>query len=213
MFTNRSLTELLDAFSSPDPTPGGGSASALSGALGASLLAMVAGLPKTRTNSPEERATLDSARRQLLALRNKLVELVDRDAAAYDLVVAAYKQPKGTDSEKAARKTAIASALRAATDVPLETMRACADVLGLGKTVAEHGNLSAASDIGVGLHLTMAGLTGGRLNVETNLSSSGDEAYAASMRDDVLLMMVGAGADLQAASRAAGLVKVPADQT
>ena len=210
---SRSVTELLDAFSSSDPTPGGGSASALSGALGASLLAMVAGLPKTRTNTPEERTTLDGARRQLLSLRTKLAEFVDRDAAAYDLVVAAYKQPKGTDSEKAARKTAIASALRAATDVPLETMRACADVLGLGKTVAEHGNLSAASDIGVGLHLTMAGLTGGRLNVETNLSSSGDEAYAASMRDDVLLMMVGAGADLQAASRAAGLVKVPADQT
>lgn len=208
MFMSRSVTELLDAFSSPDPTPGGGSASALSGALGASLLAMVAGLPKTRANTPEERTTLDSARRQLLSLRTRLAELVDRDAAAYDLVVAAYKQPKGTDTEKAARKTAIAGALRAATDVPLDTMRACAEVMGLGKTVAEHGNLSAASDIGVGLHLTMAGLTGGRLNVETNISSSGDEAYATSIRDEVLLMMVGAGADLQAASRAAGLVKV-----
>src|SRR5215813_7098180 len=104
MFMNRSVIELLDAFSSPDPTPGGGSASALSGALGASLLAMVAGLPKTRTSAPEERSTLDSARRQLMSLRGKLVELVDRDAAAYDLVVAAYKQPKTTDSEKAARK-------------------------------------------------------------------------------------------------------------
>lgn len=211
MFMNRSVTELLDAFSSPDPTPGGGSASALSGALGASLLAMVAGLPKTRTSAPEERATLDSARRQLMSLRGTLVELVDRDAAAYDLVVAAYKQPKGTESEKTSRKAAVASALRAATDVPLETMRACAEVLGLGKIVAEHGNLSAASDIGVGLHLTMTGLTGGRLNVETNISSSGDQAYAASIRDEVLLMMVGAGADLQAASRAAGLTRVPAD--
>jgi len=211
MFLNRSVTELLDAFSSSDPTPGGGSASALSGALGASLLAMVAGLPKTRTNTPEERSTLDHARKSLLALRTQLAELVDRDAAAYDLVVSAYKQPKGTDSEKAARKAAIASALRAATDVPLETMRACAEVLGLGKIVAEHGNLSAASDIGVGLHLTMAGLTGGRLNVETNLSSSGDQEYAASIRDEVLLMMVGAGADLAAASRAAVLTRVPAE--
>jgi len=211
MFLNRSVTELLDAFSSSDPTPGGGSASALSGALGASLLAMVAGLPKTRTNTPEERSTLDHARKKLLALRTQLAELVDRDAAAYDLVVSAYKQPKGTDSEKTARKAAIASALRAATDVPLETMRACAEVLGLGKIVGEHGNLSAASDIGVGLHLTMAGLTGGRLNVETNLSSSGDQEYAASIRDEVLLMMVGAGADLAAASRAAGLTRVPAE--
>jgi len=207
MLTNRSVVELLDAFSSPDPTPGGGSASALAGALGASLLAMVAGLPKTRTNSPEERATLDVARRRLLGLRTTLVELVDRDAAAYDLVVSAYKRPKGTDSEKAERKNAIAAALRAATDVPLETMHACAEVLGLGKTIAEHGNLSAASDIGVGLHLAMTGLSGGRLNVDTNLSSLGDEAYKASLREELLLMMVGAGADFQSANRAAGLTK------
>ena len=65
MFLNRSVTELLDAFSSSDPTPGGGSASALSGALGAALLALVAGLPKTRSNTPEERSTLDHARRQV----------------------------------------------------------------------------------------------------------------------------------------------------
>ena len=97
MLTTRSVTDLLDAFSTPDPTPGGGSAAALAGALGASLLAMVAGLPKTRTNSPEERSTLDTTRRRLLALRTQLAELVDRDAAAYDLVVTAYKQPKTTD--------------------------------------------------------------------------------------------------------------------
>ena len=212
MLTTRSVTDLLDAFSAPDPTPGGGSAAALSGALGASLLAMVAGLPKTRTNSPEERSTLDAARRRLLALRTQLTDLVDRDAAAYDLVVAAYKQPKTTDSEKIARKAAIAAALRAATDVPLETMRVCAEVLGLGKTVAEHGNLAAASDIGVGLHLAMTGLSGARLNVETNLSTSSDDSYAAGLRDTLLLLVVGAGADFQAASRAAGLVRPsPAD--
>jgi len=213
MFSNLTVTDLLNAFSSPDPTPGGGSASALAGAFGASLLAMVAGLPKTRTNSPEERSTLDSARRGLLELRTQLVELIDRDAVAYDQVVAAYKLPKGTDSEKAARKAAIAAALRTATDVPLLTMRACSEVLGLGKLVAEHGNLSAASDIGVGLHLTMAGLSGARLNVDTNLSSAGDQDYASSTRDELLLLMVGAGADFQAANRAAGLTKaVQTDQ-
>jgi methenyltetrahydrofolate cyclohydrolase len=212
MFTNRTVTELLDAFSSSDPTPGGGSASALAGALGASLLAMVAGLPKTRSNSPEERSTLDAARKALLELRGDLLELVDRDANAYDLVVAAYRLPKSTDEEKAARKAAIAGALKTATEVPLETMRACADVLGLGKTVAEHGNLSAASDIGVGLHLAMTGLSGARLNVDTNLASASDQAYATSKRDELLLLMVGAGADFHAANRAAGLARASADQ-
>jgi formiminotetrahydrofolate cyclodeaminase len=209
MFANRTVTELLDNFSSPDPTPGGGSASALAGALGASLLAMVAALPKTRTNAPAERSTLDDTRRALLNLRGALVQLIDRDAAAYDQVVLAYKLPKATDDEKASRKAAIAAALKLATEIPLLTMRTCAAVLELGKTVAEHGNLSAASDIGVGLHLAMTGLSGARLNVDTNLASASDQAYAASKREELLLLMVGAGADLQAASRAAGLVKVP----
>jgi methenyltetrahydrofolate cyclohydrolase len=212
MFTNRTVTELLDAFSSSDPTPGGGSASALAGALGASLLAMVAGMPKSRTNSPEERSTLDAARKSLLELRGDLIELVDRDANAYDLVVAAYKLPKSTEGEKASRKAAITTGLRTATEIPLETMRKCAEVLGLGKIVAERGNLSAASDIGVGLHLAMTGLSGARLNVDTNLSSASDQTYAASKRDELLLLMVGAGADFQAANRAAGLSKAHGDQ-
>jgi formiminotetrahydrofolate cyclodeaminase len=202
---DRFVTE-FSTLSRPRSHPGGGSASASPARRRVACDGRR--LPKT-ANTPE-RSTLDH-RKGLLALRTQLTELVDRDAAAYDLVVSAYKQPKGTDSEKAARKAAIASALRAATDMPLETMRACAEVLGLGKIVAEHGNLSAASDVGVGLHLTMAGLTGGRLNVETNLSSSGDQEYAAAIRDEVLLMMVGAGADLAAVSRAAGLTRVPAD--
>src|SRR5262245_25106844 len=124
MLTSRSLTDLLDAFGSPDPTPGGGSAAALIGALGASLLAMVAGLPKTRTGVPAEREALDAARADLQRLQRTLIELVDRDAAAYDLVVAAFRKPKGTDEEKARRSAAIQDALRVATEVPIETYRA-----------------------------------------------------------------------------------------
>ncbi len=121
MLAKKSLSDVLDAFSSSDPTPGGGSAAALAGALGASLLAMVAGLPKTRSNTPEERAALDAARAKILELRARLIDLIDRDAAAYDTVVAAYRLPKGTDEEKAARKSAIQAALQLATSVPLET--------------------------------------------------------------------------------------------
>jgi formiminotetrahydrofolate cyclodeaminase len=95
--------------------------------------------------------------------------------------------------------------MRVATEVPLETMQACAEVLGLGKVVAELGNRSAASDVGVGMHLAMTGLTGARFNVEINLSGSSDGAFLARVRKDVLLMMVGGGADLQAALRAVEL--------
>ena len=120
---DKSLISVLDAFASSDPTPGGGSAAALLGALGASLFAMVAGLPKTKTGTPEERTALDAARTEILRGRDLLVELIDRDAAAYDLVVAAYRRPKSTDAEKTARTATIQDALRAATEVPVETIR------------------------------------------------------------------------------------------
>ena len=100
MLTSQTVAELLDAFASPDPTPGGGSAAALAGALGASLLAMVAGMPKTKAGSAADRAALDEARRHLLAARSTLIGLIERDSAAYDLVVSAYRRPKETPDDK-----------------------------------------------------------------------------------------------------------------
>ena len=103
------LRQLLASFSSSDPTPGGGSASALSAALGASLLMMVAGLPKTRTGAASERSALDGAAGALGDIRARLTDAIDADAAAYDRVVAAYKLPKLSADEQAARKAAIQS--------------------------------------------------------------------------------------------------------
>src|SRR5882757_2928844 len=97
--TDQSVADLLTSFSSPDPTPGGGSAAALSSAVGASLLMMVAGLPKTRTASDEDRAALTTAGRVLAGLREGLTEAIDADTAAYDRVVAAYKMPKASPDE------------------------------------------------------------------------------------------------------------------
>ncbi len=185
MLTSMTVTELLDAFAAPTPTPGGGSAAALAGALGASLLAMVAVLPKTKSGTPEERTALDGAHRRLTTLRSTLTDLIDRDSAAYDLVVSAYKKPKATDDEKAARKSAIQDAMKEATTVPLETMRACADVVTLAKVVAEHGLGSAQSDVGVGTNLARAGGAGGLMNVETNLDSVSDEAFVSKTRAEL----------------------------
>lgn len=175
--TSLTVTDLLDAFASSAPTPGGGSASALSGAIGAALLAMVAAIPKTRTGGAGERQALDAAAARLNELRVKLTSLVDEDSRAYDLVSAAYKHPKATDEEKAARKTAIQEALRAATEAPLETMRACEAVLREAAIVFEHGNPNAASDVFVGTELARAGLCGAERNVAINLSGLSDEAY------------------------------------
>jgi formiminotetrahydrofolate cyclodeaminase len=174
---DRSVRDLLAAFSSPDPTPGGGSAAALASAIGASLLAMVAGLPKTRTGTDADRAALASAASALAGVRRELAEAIDADTAAYDQVVAAYKRPKGSAEEQAARKAAIERALRAATDVPLGAMRLSAAALERAKTVAAHGHRAAASDVGVAVALLRAGVRGARLNIEINVGGVSDAAY------------------------------------
>ena len=179
---DRSVRDLLAAFGSTDPTPGGGSASALASAAGASLLAMVAGLPKTRSGSEADRTALSAAANALAGIRQHLTGAIDGDAAAYDQVVAAYKLPKASADEQAARKAAIQDALRAATDVPLGVMRLSALALEQANIVAAHGYLSASSDTGVAIALLTAGASGARLNVDANLEAVTDAGYRDSVR-------------------------------
>jgi len=179
---DKSVRELLTAFSSSDPTPGGGSASALSAALGASLLMMVAGLPKTRTGDAAERTALDDAARALDGIRARLTDAIDADAAAYDRVVAAYKLPKQSADEQAARKAAIQQALREATDVPLDVMRMAAAAIGHARTIAANGHRAAASDVGVAAAVLRAGLRGAALNIDINAGSVSDPAYVERVR-------------------------------
>ena len=189
MLVDLVLRDLLDRFSSADPTPGGGSAAALAGALGASLLAMVAGMSKTKTGAPEERAALDAARTELLRHRETLLELIDRDAQAYDLVVAAYRRPKATDEEKAARAAAIQEAMTVAAETPMETVRVCAETMTAARPVSEFGNSSAASDIAVGMTLLATGMQGGTLNVAVNLDSLKDASRQKALAERVLGLM------------------------
>jgi formiminotetrahydrofolate cyclodeaminase len=196
MLAEQPLTAVLDAFASSDPTPGGGSAAALTGALGASLLAMVAALPKTKTGAPEERQALDAARDALLRARDELVGLIDRDAAAYDLVVAAYRKPKTTDGEKAARAAAIQDALRVATEVPVETVRACATAIDQARAVAQSGNPSARSDVAVGIQTLMVAVQSAMFNVEANIGSLKDTTIVEQITENLRALqraMQGAG--------------------
>src|SRR6478672_6201969 len=187
MLVDQSVRSLLEAFRSPAPTPGGGSASALASAVGASLLLMVAALPKTRGGTDEDRAALGAASASLERVCAELTSAVDADTAAYDRVVAAYKMPKASAEEQAARKAAVQGALQAATDVPLGVMRESVRALEAGGAIAAHGHKAASSDVGVALALLTAGIAGARLNVDINLDAIGDSAYrdraAAQARD------------------------------
>ena len=202
--TSRPVDAFLAAIRSSNPTPGGGSASALAGAMGASLLAMVAGLPKSRAATDEDASRLRVAGERCVALATDLERLVDRDSEAYDTVLAAYKLPKGTDQEKAARSGAIQDALRAAIATPLQVMRDCAAAAEQAVVVASLGLSSASSDVQVGVELLAAAARGARLNVEINLENVKDTDYLARVRKDVneLDLLTGRQADL--ARRAMG---------
>jgi formiminotetrahydrofolate cyclodeaminase len=182
--TELTVTELLAAFQSSNPTPGGGSASALAGAVGASLLTMVAALPKPRAETEEDRERLAEAGRLCATLAKDLTALVDRDSEAYEAVMAAYRLPKNSDTEKTARSQAIQEGLRQATATPLDVMRACAAAIEQAVVVARHGNASASSDVQVAVELLRAGVVGARANVEINLKSLKVAGYVQSTREE-----------------------------
>jgi len=171
------LADLLDAFASTDAVPGGGSAAAVAGALGASLLLMVAGMTKTKSGAPEETADLADAAARLRPVRDTLIALIDRDSNAYRGVMTAFKRPKGSEQEQSARARAIDDATRAATDAPLDTMRACQQALGGAVVVARNGNPNASSDVAVAIELLLSALRGARVNVDVNLKGLADASY------------------------------------
>jgi formiminotetrahydrofolate cyclodeaminase len=165
---------LLDRFASTDPTPGGGSAAALAGAIGASLAAMVCAMPKSRTGSDLEKERLAVALRWAREAGSRLRALVDEDAAAYDAVMAAYRLAKGTDAEKVARKQAVATAMSGAIAVPLRTAEACLVVLRAANEALAHGNPNATSDARTAGALAWAGVQGAAENVKINLGPGSD---------------------------------------
>lgn len=182
---DRPLTELLGAISDPSPTPGGGSASALAAATGLSLLAMVSQMGRSRNGTDDDRRVLDQSSTALLPLRDHVAGLIDDDASAYDAVVVAYRLPKASDDEKAARRVAVQSALRGAAEVPLDVMRACQAGLTVAVDIARHGNPSARSDVGVAIELLIAALKGAALNVTINLQSIDDAGWVDGVMSEV----------------------------
>ena len=183
-FADMTVAQFLAALASSDPTPGGGTASAVAGAMGASLLVMVTGLAKSNTNSDEEKAALAAARQALQPLVGALAALGDADAASFDEVMGAYRLPKVSDEEKAARSAAIQAALQGATTAPLQTLRACAAAMAHAGIVAACGNRSAVSDVGVAIGLLAAAAAGAEANVRINLGSVRDLQFTSAAGDE-----------------------------
>ena len=161
--TVRGFTEEI---ASASPAPGGGSAAALAGAVGAALTAMVSGLTLGRKKYEAV---------QELALRAQ-------DTQAFLQVSAAYAMPKQTPEEKQARSSAIEQGLKACTQPPLAVMQLCAEGLELLESLLGKTNATAASDFGVACLSLRAGMQGAWLNVCINTGSLHDAAFAAGAR-------------------------------
>ena len=167
----------LDAVAEPAPTPGGGSCAALAGALAAALGHMVAKLSASKKAHAEHAEALQRHAAELAQLREQLQGAIERDAASYEAVLAAYRLPKGTDADKQSRDAAIERASQGATEVPLQVAQATGRVL---KHLAQLGPISSpnmASDLKTGIHLGRAALQGALENVKINLDGIRDAGF------------------------------------
>jgi methenyltetrahydrofolate cyclohydrolase len=186
MKTLASETSIRDFFAdvaSAEGVHGAVSAAAVAGGVGVSLLAMVAALPKTRSDSAEDRMELLKTAAALSELQEQLIETVETETAVK--IFAARKMPQASEAQRIERDAAIQLALRAAADVPLEVMRLCARGLKLGHTVAVRGARAAAADVQLGVALLHAAFDGAQANLEGKLSSLTDTLYIKSVVDEM----------------------------
>lgn len=177
-YARGAVDSYLDKLASGDPEPGGGSAAALVGALGAALVTMVTELTLGKEKFAAVQDAIAGIRTESEKLRAELTDLVSLDADAYAKVAAAMKMPKETDEQKAERTRVLQVALKGAAEVPLQVAEAAAAVARLSLPAAEQGNPNAVSDAGVAVALADAAAQSAALNVKINLAWIDDQAYA-----------------------------------
>jgi len=178
VITQRPLGTFLDELASGAPTPGGGSAAAIMGAMGAALVSMVCNVTLGKKGLEAVESEIKAVRDESEKLRLRLTSMVAEDIAAFDGLMAAYRLPKLTEEDKSRRAAAIQSSLRAATDTPLACARACAEVVALSRRAGEKGYAGVISDAGVGVLAANTALRSAALNVYINAPSLKDRAFA-----------------------------------
>ncbi len=189
-FSKHSLREFLEALASQAPTPGGGTAAAVAGAMGAALAEMVSSLTLSREKYASAHEAVRPIAEAAATARSEFLSLAREDAEAYDAVVAARRLAKETEEEKAARSLRLGEANRRATEVPMRTARAAMQLLEYLPELVEKGNPSAASDAGAAALLLEAAVEGALLNVGINLSGVDDAAFVSQMQRETADLQV-----------------------
>lgn len=180
----------VEHLATSDPVPGGGSAAAMAGAMGAALVHMVVELTMGRPAADGNEDALTRTRSAAVAWQSELINLAELDANAYDAVVRARKLPRETERQRDVRSVQLAASLREATRIPLATARAASEVLDLAEGLAPIGNRNAVSDVGVAALLAVAALRGAALNVQINLPYiSDDEPLRAGAEEEIERML------------------------
>ncbi len=185
MIKDDSVQTFLDQLASKASTPGGGSAAAIMGAMAAALASMVANLTVGKKNYENVQGDMEKMLRQTEDLRGKLTDMINADVEVFDKVMAAYGMPKESDEEKNQRSNAIQTALKEATDVPLECAKLCAEVIRLCEPMAEKGNTNVISDAGVAVVAGYAALRSAALNVYINVGNIKDKEFAEDRRQQL----------------------------
>ena len=202
--SNLTVKAFVDELASGSPAPGGGSAAALAGALGAALSGMVARLTLGREKLRDSWPAMDGAAAEADRLRVRFLSLVDEDADAYLAVAAARKLPKSTDEEREARGRALACAVLRSARVPLETLLLACQALGLAGRVLERGNPACVTDAGSAVQAARLAAEAAAYNVRINLPEVADAAERTRLARETEAALVLARAE---ADRLAGIVE------
>jgi formiminotetrahydrofolate cyclodeaminase len=203
-FKDTAVEPFLDALASQAATPGGGSAAAIMGAMGAALVSMVCNLTIGKKKYAEVEGEMKDVLAKSEALREKLTGMIEDDVKAFDAVMAAYGMAKETDADKAAREKAIQAALKWATEVPLRCCHAAREVIDLAAIASDKGNLNVLSDAGVAGLAAYAALRSAALNVFTNARMITDKTFAEAKLKELHTLLAGAES---ATEKAYGVVK------
>lgn len=180
--TDMKVSEFMSVLGSDEPAPGGGSASALAGAMGISLTKMVTELTIGKKKYAEHEELAQETQKQAQALQKELLTAIDKDTEAFNKVSAVFSMPKSTPEEKAARTKALQEALQGAAVSPYEMMETCVRALTVTKKIVGKSNTNAASDLGVAALNLKSALQGSWLNVLINLGSIKDLVFVSEYR-------------------------------
>ena len=175
----------IEELAAPTPTPGGGSAGAYAGAMGAALVAMVAGVTMGKKKYAEVEAEMQAIRVVAENLRAELTQAVDDDAASFEVLMAKFKMPKETDEQKSAREAAITQATLNAAHIPLHVSEHAVKVMELALKCAKSGLQSAISDAMSGFAMARASLTAAGYNVRININSLEDKSLGDRMLSEL----------------------------